>query len=135
LCLWWLYINDGRLVIEDFNLKKIEPFFYLLIIKESLVGNLFPAINYVWLYYNIYSTCTYLRWWRCTKCTLLLPWKALQTWLLISWGFNYWRYIYQTICPVNPSPSQICTSTIYIIIQSYIINCWKKVPNQTFFDD
>jgi hypothetical protein len=48
LCLWWLYINDGRLVIEDFNLKRIEPFFYLLIIKEIYVGNLFPAINSVY---------------------------------------------------------------------------------------
>jgi hypothetical protein len=42
-----LVIIHGRLVIEDFNLKKVESFFYLLIIKEILVGNLFPAINYV----------------------------------------------------------------------------------------
>jgi hypothetical protein len=48
LCLWWLYINDGRLVIDDFNLKRTEPFFYLLIIKEIYVGNLFPAINSVY---------------------------------------------------------------------------------------
>ena len=48
LCLWWFYINDGRLVIEDFNLKRIKPFFYLLNIKEINVGNRFPAINSVY---------------------------------------------------------------------------------------